>query len=122
MEAQKTDPKAAAKAPAVKKVDDAPVKLMTGIALPDAPYTSKQKYPFATMDVNAMFFVPNRSAVKFAPYAAKFTRSNAPKKYVVRDMVMKPGKDVGVYEVCKPDDPKAITGTGCWRVADAVAA
>lgn len=107
--------KPATKTPTPVPTPEVPVKLLTGIPIPEGPSGNRNKFPFETMDLGAMFFVPNRSAEKFAPYAAKYSRKFTPKKFVARDITMKAGTEPGDFTPCDAKDPKAIVGCGCWR-------
>lgn len=75
----------------------------------------RRKYPFETLDVGEMFFVPDRVKNNITTYASAVGKKLG-RKFATRLMHMRPtGKDDSPWEVCAADDPLACLGIGVWR-------
>lgn len=82
-----------------------------------APKNPNRKYPFPTLEVGDMIFIPGAITKKMSAYVSKETK-DLPGKFVTRHgwmraVGMKGGKRV--WEECKPADDGAEEGTGVWR-------
>jgi hypothetical protein len=75
----------------------------------------RRKYPFDTMEVGEMFFVPDRARNNLTTHASAVGRQ-LERKFATRLTYMKPtGDDGNPWEPCDPDDPDAHLGIGVWR-------
>ncbi len=94
--------------------------IMKGIELPDDKNGPKTRYPFESMLVGDSFFLENREASKFSPYAGKFGRREN-KKFQVRNVHMRKKMDgdrqVG-WELATSGDVGAVSGCLVRRLAD----
>lgn len=72
----------------------------------------RRKYPFNTMDVGEMFFVPNRTKNNLTTHASAVGRKLG-RKFATRLMHM---RDTGDHwEPCAESDDGAVIGVGVWR-------
>ena len=74
-----------------------------------------EKYPFSTMAVGDMFFVPDRKKNTVAPHASKKGRALG-RKFSTRMLWMHQTKS-GVWVTSSANTPKAVYGVGVWRDA-----
>lgn len=74
----------------------------------------RRKYPFPTMGVGEMFFIPHRKKNNMTAHASAVGKQLG-KKFATRLTYM---RDVdGTWEHCEPEDEGAIHGIGVWREA-----
>lgn len=72
----------------------------------------RSKYPFESMRVDDMFFVPNKDKNTLAAYVWS-VGTELGRKFASRLTYMKRVGDK--WEPCDADDPKAVRGIGVWR-------
>ena len=91
------------------------IATVQGIALPK-PASAKRAcmYPFATMDVGAMFFLPGRTTDQFATYAGLWGRK-LNRRFKTRTLYMRRDNAKSPWEECAADVKDAVRGVGCWR-------
>lgn len=86
--------------------------------IPVPPVTRRvrrpRKYPFETMEVGAMFFVPNKTAAALGTHVGKSGKVLG-RTFAVRSVTMR--DNCGVWELCDADAPGATTGVGVWRTS-----
>jgi hypothetical protein len=89
-----------------------------GVKLP--PTVRKQplnrKYPFATMEVDQIFFVPGVSGDKFSVYASQRGRV-LNRKFKTQSATMRQDLQTDQWEPCKPGAPGAKQGVAVCRIA-----
>lgn len=73
----------------------------------------RRKYPFPTMAVGAMFFVPNRTKNNMTTHASAVGKKLG-KKFATRLTHMRETEND--WESCDADDEGAVLGIGVWRV------
>ncbi len=71
-----------------------------------------RKYPFATMGVGEMFFVPDKDRNILAPYAAS-VGAQLGRKFITRLTHMRPGRTG--WEPAEEGTKDAVPGIGVWR-------
>lgn len=71
-----------------------------------------RKYPFETMEVGDMFFVPNRTKNNMTTHASA-VGSKLGKKFATRRIYMT--KEDGQWRSCESHEEGAIMGIGVWR-------
>jgi hypothetical protein len=72
-----------------------------------------RKYPLPQMEIDDMFFIPNKTKNTMSTYLSVMGR-HLGRKFSSRLMTMRlNGK--GAWVTCEPDDPSAVTGIGVWR-------
>lgn len=69
-------------------------------------------YPWNTMDVGDMFFIPNKDRNTFSPYASEMGAKLGMKFRTRLCWAKDTGKS---WEVCFADDAGAVQGVGVWR-------
>ena len=75
----------------------------------------QRKYPFDTMEVGEMFFVPDREKNNLTTHASAVGRQLG-RKFATRLTHMRPtGDEAAPWEPCGADDPDANLGVGVWR-------
>ena len=91
------------------------LKTTTNVPVPKAirpPSTARRVYPFAEMEVGAMFFVPGKTRNTMSPYVSSMGRK-LKRKFVTRLCYMRKAK--GGWVECKAEHAKAEIGVGVWR-------
>lgn len=73
---------------------------------------ARRKYPFETMGVGGMFFVPHKAKNTMAPHASSVGRKLG-RKFVTRLTHMLEGPKG--WEPCAASDAGAVLGIGVWR-------
>jgi hypothetical protein len=88
---------------------------ISGVDIPTPQQTRRnRKYPFATMEVGEVFFVPGASKTFAGQVTAAGRRLG--RKFVPRRVFL---KDTGNgYVLADADTPDAVPAIGVWRVAD----
>lgn len=71
-----------------------------------------RKYPFETMQVGDMFFVPNRERNTLATHASTVSKKLG-KRFTTRLTHML--ETSSGWVPCEPEHPKAVLGIGVWR-------
>lgn len=84
-----------------------------------APKNPNRKYPFPTLKVGEMIFIPGAVTKKMSAYVSKETK-DLPGKFVTRHGFMRAAvqDDEGVvtrWEEVAEDAPGAVEGTAVWR-------
>lgn len=70
-------------------------------------------YPWTTMEIGDMFFIPDKDRNTFSPYASE-VGARLGMKFRTR---LCWAKDTGkAWVVCDADASGAVQGIGCWRV------
>lgn len=72
----------------------------------------RRKYPFESMKVGEMFFVPNKTKNTLNTHLAAVSKQLG-HKYRSRLTFMRQGEDG--WELCDPQHPAAVQGIGVWR-------
>jgi len=75
--------------------------------------SSRSRYPFQSMDVGDMFFIPNQTKNTFSAQTWKYGRRHGV-KFATRMLHMKESLDG--WETCEPTTKGAVQGIGVWRV------
>lgn len=91
-------------------------EVQTDIPVPPvdhAPAPKRRKYPFETMDVGGMFFVPGKTKNTLAPYVAQEGKKLG-RKFSTR-LTWMVEEDPGRWVPTGPDDENAVQGIGVWR-------
>jgi len=91
-------------------------KIQRGVPLPrtEIPPRSGRVYPFATMQVDDMFFVPHREKNNLGGYVWAASRKHGC-KFSTRMTWMK--LDGECWVPADKSDPAAVRGIGVWRKA-----
>jgi hypothetical protein len=76
--------------------------------------TACRKYPLDTMDVEDMFFIPNREKNTFASHASSTGKALS---RVFATRLIWATKPTGKWVPCHPDCEGAVRGIGVWRTA-----
>lgn len=74
---------------------------------------ARRKYPFEQMNLNDMFFVPDKKRNTLATHASTVGR-DLKKKFTTRLLYMK--QNNGNWEPCDQADKGAVLGVGVWRI------
>ncbi len=77
---------------------------------PSAP--ARRKYPFETMDVGDMFFVPGKAKNTLATHVST-VGAQLGRKYGTRVLYMR--ETIEGWKPCEPDEDGAVIGVGVWR-------
>lgn len=88
-----------------------------GITLPKAERpgaASRKIYPFDTMDVGEMFFIPHRDKNTMMSYASRMGRKFGRKFSTRMVWMISDGDD---WELADADTEDAVQGIGVWRTA-----
>ena len=91
------------------------LKTTTNVPVPKAirsPRPAQRVYPFAEMEVGAMFFVPGKERNTMSPYVSTQGKK-LKRKFVTRLCHMRETRDGWVE--CKPEHARAKIGVGVWR-------
>lgn len=95
------------------------IPIVKGAALPKPAYNGrKTRYPFETMEVGDMFFLPDRTTNSFATYVSLQGRK-LNRRFRTRFMHMHRDTPEAAWQECEKDAPGACQGVGVWRVEDA---
>lgn len=73
----------------------------------------RRKYPFETMEIGDMFFIPGREKNNMTTHASAVGRQ-LERKFATRLVYMCKDKD-GEWQPCSQDDKGATLGIGVWR-------
>lgn len=94
--------------------------VMSDVQLPEETSGPKTRYPFETLEVGQLFFLPGRKASKFSPYAGKFGRRTG-RRFQTRDIFMTKRMDgdrqVG-WDLATSGDNGAVAGCAVKRLTD----
>lgn len=93
-------------------------KVQAGVPLPEinrSAKTPRRKYPFETMAVEDMFFIPGKSCKSVSAYVSRATK-DVPGKWSARQCWMWQDQRTGDWRDCTPSAAGAVQGTGVWRV------
>lgn len=95
--------------------------LQRNIPVPSTGVSNKsgraRLYPFADMDVNDMFFVPNRKRNNITSHASSIGKKLG-RKFATRMVYMREiddGEGGTYWEMCRSSDEGAVSGIGVWR-------
>ena len=94
-------------------------KVKAGVKLPTVEETKNRtprKYPFDTVKVGEIFFVPDKTADKFSTYAARQAKLLG-RKFRSQTIVMRQDLQTNEWELCKSGAPGAKRGTAVTRIA-----
>lgn len=88
-------------------------EIKKGVKIP-APIvpTKRLKYPFETMAVKDMFFVPGKERNTLSTHVSTVGRTLG-RKFVTRLCYMR--EDLEGWKPCEADTPGAVLGIGVWR-------
>lgn len=75
---------------------------------------AKRKYPYETMEIGDMFFVPGKSTNTLMSHAST-TGKKLGRKFATRLTYMVESLDG--WKPATPDTPNAVQGVGVWRTA-----
>ena len=93
-------------------------KVKPGEVLPPPNRSPKQsaarKYPFDSMKVGELIFVPDKEVKKFASHVGSQGRKLG-RKFSTQTAVMRQDLKTDQWEVCKPDAPGAKKGVAIRR-------
>lgn len=94
--------------------------VIKNVPLPSAAANRKhrgrrRKYPFESMAVGEMFFIPGRSKNNMTTHASAVGRK-LERKFATR-LVYMVQDDAGAWQLCAEDDEGATLGVGVWREA-----
>lgn len=79
------------------------------------PRQPRRKYPFETMNVGDMFFVPERTVKSMSAYVSRTTKDLAATFNVRKTWMYRDSDDEWV--LCSEDHPRAVLGAGVWRAS-----
>ena len=85
-----------------------------GVAIP--PPGRPPKYPFKTMAVDEMFFVPDKTTEIMSTYAALQGRK-LDKKFTTQMAFMRQPTKGGAWEPCRDTSPGAVHGVVVRRIS-----
>ncbi len=90
-------------------------KAHSGVPLPKPimPKTPRRKYPFETMEVGDMFFVPDQPKNTLVTWCST-VGTKLGRKFTTRVTHVIPDKQ-GNPQVVEPDTDGAVQGIGVWR-------
>jgi len=94
--------------------------VIKNVPLPSAAANRKhrgrrRKYPFESMDIGEMFFIPGRDKNNMTTHASAVGRK-LERKFATRLVHMARDAD-GEWQLCTEDDGGATLGVGVWREA-----
>lgn len=88
------------------------IETQKGVPIPPIKRARRPKYPFETMEVGAMFFVPGKPRGRLVTYVSTMAKKLG-RKFTTRHLHMR--ETVEGFVVAEAGERGAVEGVGVWR-------